>query len=53
MDVLNRLKSAVTNVLPVGNPITNDFEIHGHRASGGPSMLWKVYDGISKSTKQV
>ena len=53
MDVFNRLKSAVTNVLPVGNPITNDFEILGHRASGGPAMLWKIYDGIQRSTKQV
>jgi len=52
MDVINRLKSAVTNVLPVGNPITNEFEILGQRASGGPALLWKVYDGIQRSTKQ-
>jgi len=53
MDVINRLKSAVTNVLPVGNPVTNEFEILGQRASGGPALLWKVYDGIQRSTKQV
>ena len=52
MDVINRLKSAVTNVLPVGNPITNEFEILGQRASGGPALLWKVYDGVQRSTKQ-
>jgi len=52
MDVINRLKSAVTNVLPVGNPITNEFEILDQRASGGPALLWKVYDGIQRSTKQ-
>jgi len=53
MDVINRLKSAVTTVLPVGNPITNEFEILDQRASGGPALLWKVYDGIQRSTKQV
>lgn len=53
MDVLNRLKSAVSTVLPVGNPISGEFEILTHRASGGPAMLWKIYDGIQKSTKQV
>lgn len=53
MDVLNRLKSAVSNVLPVGNPITGEFDILGHRASGGPAMMWKIFDGIQKSTKQV
>jgi len=52
MDVINRLKSAVTNVLPVGNPITNEFDILGQRASGGPALLWKVYDAVQRSTKQ-
>ena len=52
MDVINRLKSAVTNVLPVGNPITNEFDILDQRASGGPALLWKVYDGVQRSTKQ-
>jgi len=52
MDVISRLKSAVTNVLPVGNPITGEFEILGQRASGGPALLWKVYDGVQRSTKQ-
>lgn len=52
MDVINRLKSAVTNVLPVGNPITNEFEILDQRTSGGPALLWKVYDGVQRSTKQ-
>ena len=52
MDVINRLKSAVTNVLPVGNPITTEFDILDQRASGGPALLWKVYDGVQRSTKQ-
>lgn len=53
MDVLNRLKSAVTTVLPVGNPITGEYEIADQRASGGPGMMWKIYDGIQRNTKQV
>lgn len=53
MDLVNKLKSAVSNVLPVGNPITNDHEILAHRASGGPGLLWKIYAGIKRTTKQV
>jgi len=53
MDMLNRIKSAVTSALPVGNPITGEFEIHSHRASGGPGLLWKIFDAVQKSTKQV
>lgn len=53
MDVLNRIKSVVSSALPVGNPITGEFEILGHRASGGPGLVWKIYDAIQKSTKQV
>ncbi|ELU10963.1 hypothetical protein CAPTEDRAFT_109432 [Capitella teleta] len=52
MDLVNKLKSAVSNVLPVGNPITNDHEIHAHRASAGPGLMWKVYSGHKKTTKQ-
>jgi SCY1-like protein 2 len=53
MDVLNRLKSAVTTVLPVGNPITGEYEIIGQKASGGPGMMWKIFDGVQRNTKQV
>ena len=53
MDVLNRLKTVVTNVLPVGNPITNDFEVLSQRASGGPGLAWKIFDAINKNSKKV
>lgn len=55
MDMLNRIKTTVSsfsNVLP-GNPVTREYEIIEHIASAGPSLLWKVYRGFKKSTKEV
>ena len=52
MDVFNRLKNTVSGVM-MGNPVTREFEISTHRASAGPGLLWKVYDGIKYTTKQV
>ncbi|OAD56643.1 SCY1-like protein 2 [Eufriesea mexicana] len=43
--------SQLSNVLP-GNPVTREFEVTTHIASAGPSLLWKVYNGYKKSTKQ-
>ncbi|KAL0276542.1 UNVERIFIED_CONTAM: hypothetical protein PYX00_004098 [Menopon gallinae] len=58
MDVLNKLRSTVTStvsqisgVLP-GNPVTREFEVTNHICSAGPGLLWKVYEGYKKSTKQ-
>ncbi|XP_071453052.1 SCY1-like protein 2 [Hetaerina americana] len=58
MDVFNKFYSSVSNtvsqlsgVLP-GNPVTREFEITNHVASAGPGLLWKVYSGYKKSTKQ-
>lgn len=51
MDVLNRIKYQVTNVLP-GNPITKDFEILNLSCVCGPGFLWKVYDAKIRSSKQ-
>ena len=50
--MLNKLKSTVTGFIP-GNPVQREFEITCHRASGGPGLLWKIYDGFKKTTKQV
>ena len=52
MDMFNRLKSAVTNVLP-GIPLARDFDVNAQVASAGPDQLWKVYDAVKKTTKQV
>jgi len=41
----------ISGVLP-GNPVTRDFEVTAHIASGGPGLLWKIYSAVKKSTKQ-
>ncbi|XP_059155505.1 SCY1-like protein 2 isoform X2 [Physella acuta] len=51
MDVFNRLKSAVTSVIP-GNPLGRDFDIQDQVASAGPGLLWKVFSAAKKSTKE-
>ena len=53
MDYLKKLKDSVSNVLPVSNPVFAEFEVQSHRASAGPGLMWKVYDAVSKTTKQV
>lgn len=57
--MLNKLKNTVTKVTAdvtsavMGNPVTREFEVGRHIASGGPGMCWRIYDGTKKSTKQV
>ncbi|XP_075975101.1 SCY1-like protein 2 [Anticarsia gemmatalis] len=58
MDVFNKFYSSVSNtvsqlsgVLP-GNPVTREFEATQFVASAGPGLLWKIYKGYKKSTKQ-
>jgi len=48
MSFFGKIKSAV-----MGNPVTREYEIGKHVASAGPGLLWKVYNGIKKSTRQV
>ncbi|XP_069048922.1 SCY1-like protein 2 isoform X2 [Lepisosteus oculatus] len=56
--MLNKLKSTVTKVTAdvtsavMGNPVTREFEVGRHIASGGPGLSWRVYNGTKKSTKQ-
>lgn len=58
MDVINKFCSTVSStvsqlsgVLP-GNPVTREYEATSHIASAGPGLLWKIYSGYKKSTKQ-
>ncbi|KAK3928134.1 SCY1-like protein 2 [Frankliniella fusca] len=58
MDIVNKLRSTVSStvsslsgVLP-GNPVTREYEVTNHVASAGPGLLWKIYQGYKKSTKQ-
>ncbi|XP_027009740.1 SCY1-like protein 2 isoform X2 [Tachysurus fulvidraco] len=56
--MLNKLKNTVTKVTAdvtsavMGNPVTREFEVGRHIASGGPGMCWRIYNGTKKSTKQ-
>ncbi|XP_077566172.1 SCY1-like protein 2 [Stigmatopora nigra] len=56
--MLNKLKTTVTKVTAdvtsaiMGNPVTREFEVGRHIASGGPGMCWRIYNGTKKSTKQ-
>uniref|UniRef100_A0A4W3IE26 SCY1 like pseudokinase 2 n=1 Tax=Callorhinchus milii TaxID=7868 RepID=A0A4W3IE26_CALMI len=56
--MLNKLKSTVTKVTAdvtsavMGNPVTREFEVGRHVASGGPGLTWKIFNGVKKSTKQ-
>ena len=52
MDMFNKLRSAVSSALP-GNPLAKDFDVLNHVASGGPGLVWKIYNAIKKTTKQV
>lgn len=52
MDMLNKLKSAVSSALP-GIPLAKDFEMLDQTGSAGPGLLWKIHDGITRTTKQV
>ncbi|XP_074605507.1 SCY1-like protein 2 [Brevipalpus obovatus] len=60
--IVNKLRSTVTstvsnvnkninNILP-GNPVTRDYEITGCSASAGPGLIWKIYSGFKKRTKE-
>ena len=58
MDMLNKLKSTVSTtvsqlsgVLP-GNPVTREYEVGKQIGSAGPELLWKIYAGHKKSTRQ-
>ena len=48
MSLFGRIKSAV-----MGNPVTREYEIGRHVASAGPGLMWKIHDGIKKSSRQV
>lgn len=46
-----QIASQVSNYLP-GNPVTREFEATAHVASAGQGLVWKVYKGHKKSTRQ-
>ncbi|XP_029455593.1 SCY1-like protein 2 [Rhinatrema bivittatum] len=56
--MLNKLKNTVTKVTAdvtsavMGNPVTREFDVGRHIASGGNGLAWKIFHGTKKSTKQ-
>uniref|UniRef100_A0A8D8FQB3 SCY1-like protein 2 n=2 Tax=Culex pipiens TaxID=7175 RepID=A0A8D8FQB3_CULPI len=58
MDVINKLYSTVSQtvsqislVLP-GNPVTREYDVLKHTASAGRGCVWKIYNGVKKSTRE-
>ncbi|TMW53790.1 hypothetical protein DOY81_001075 [Sarcophaga bullata] len=58
MDVINKFYSTVhttvsqlSGVLP-GNNVTREYEVLEQTCTAGVGLLWKVYNGYKKSTKQ-
>lgn len=53
----NKLKSTVTEVTAdvtsavMGNPVTREFDVGRHIASGGSGLAWEIFNGTKKSTK--
>ncbi|XP_019850121.1 PREDICTED: SCY1-like protein 2 isoform X2 [Amphimedon queenslandica] len=47
MSLLGKLKTAIK-----GNPVLREYELGKQVASAGPGLLWKVFNGEKKSTKQ-
>jgi SCY1-like protein 2 len=43
--------SQLSGVLP-GNPVTREYEVGKLIGSAGPDLLWKIFSGRKKSTKQ-
>lgn len=62
MDVFNKLCNTVSSTVSIaasqlnsvlpGNPITREFEATKQIGSAGPGLLWKIYAGYKKSTRQ-
>ena len=52
VDTVYMAEGISKSVLP-GNPVTREYEITRHIGSAGPGLLWRLYQGFKKSTKQV
>ena len=59
MDVFNKIKSTLTSTvseisaaLP-GNPLLREYDVGEQIGSAGPGLMWKIYEGVKKTTKAV
>ena len=51
MDVLSLIKHSL--VADTSNPITKHFQLGRQTASGGPEMVWKIYEATRIKDKAV
>lgn len=51
VDTVYSVENITKSVVP-GNPVTREYEITRHVGSAGPGLMWKIYIGYKKSTKQ-
>lgn len=51
VDTVYSVENITKNVIP-GNAVTRDYEVTKHVGSAGPGLLWKLYSGYKKTTKQ-
>uniref|UniRef100_A0A2I3RUY8 Protein kinase domain-containing protein n=1 Tax=Pan troglodytes TaxID=9598 RepID=A0A2I3RUY8_PANTR len=55
--MFNKLKSTVTEVTAdvtsavMGNPVTREFDVGRHIASGGSGLAWKIFNGVQHLTR--
>uniref|UniRef100_A0A182JHL9 Uncharacterized protein n=1 Tax=Anopheles atroparvus TaxID=41427 RepID=A0A182JHL9_ANOAO len=58
MDAINKFYSSVSQTVStlssvfLGNPLTKEYDIAEHIASAGSELVWKIYTGSKRSTKE-
>uniref|UniRef100_A0A8W7Q3H7 Protein kinase domain-containing protein n=1 Tax=Anopheles coluzzii TaxID=1518534 RepID=A0A8W7Q3H7_ANOCL len=59
MDAINKIYSSVSQTVStlsavfLGNPLTKDYDIAEHIGSAGTELVWKIYTGSKRTTKEV
>lgn len=51
MDVISLIKHSL--ITDNSNPITKHFQLGKQTGSGGPEMVWKIYDAVRIKDKAV
>uniref|UniRef100_A0A182P4I3 Protein kinase domain-containing protein n=1 Tax=Anopheles epiroticus TaxID=199890 RepID=A0A182P4I3_9DIPT len=58
MDAINKIYSSVSQTVStlsavfLGNPLTKDYDIAEHIGSAGTELVWKIYTGSKRTTKE-
>lgn len=61
-NTINKLRNTISTTVAVsattlnavlpGNAVTREYEVVEHQCSAGPGLVWKIYSGFKKSTKE-